>query len=188
MVKNGIKERLKVFASGIRIKRCSAFASGAEKHRAFKLFFGSIEIKEKFKNFVSDIIKSCIGFVNFVDNNNYGVIHLKSSLENESGLGHRAFCCVNKKDNAVYHFENTFNFTAEVCVSGSIDDIDFYSVIMNRSVFCKDGNASFTFKVAGVHNTVLYNLVITESAALFEHFVNNGGFTVVNVCDNCNVS
>ena len=116
------------------------------------------------------------------------MVEFKRSLKNKSGLRHRAFCCVNEKDNAVYHFKNTFNFAAEVCVSGSIDDVDFYSVIMNGSVFCKDSDASFAFKVTGVHNAVFNNLVITESTALFEHFVNDGSFAVVNVGNSCNVS
>ena len=188
MIKNSIEKRFKVFSSGIRIKRSGTFSSGAEKHGAFELFFGSIKVKKKFKNFIADFIKSCIGFINFIYNNDYRMIKFKSSLENKSGLRHGAFRSINKKNNTIDHFKNTFNFAAEVCMSGSIDDIDFYSVVMNGSVFCKNGNASFALKVAGVHNAVFNNLVIAESSALFEHFINNSGFAVVNVGNNCNVS
>ena len=40
----------------------------------------------------------------------------------------------------------------------------------------------------GVHNSLGNSLILTENAALFEHFVNEGGLTVVNVRDNGDVS
>ena len=43
-------------------------------------------------------------------------------------------------------------------------------------------------KFAGVHNSIIDNLVISESAALFEHTVNQSCLAVVNVGDNGDVS
>ena len=113
---------------------------------------------------------------------------LQCALKNKSGLRHRAFCRINKQDNTVYHFEYALYFSAEVSVSGSINYIDFNSVIMDGGVFREDGDSSFSFKVAGVHNAVFNNLIVAESSALFKHFVHKSGFAMVNVGDNCHVS
>ena len=47
---------------------------------------------------------------------------------------------------------------------------------------------SRSLEVVGVHNPVLHHLVLAEGAALLEHFVYQGGFAVVNVGDNGDVS
>ena len=116
------------------------------------------------------------------------MFHFKSLFQNESGLGHRTFRRVNKKDNAVYHFQDTFYFTAEVSVSGGIDNIEFCAFIMYGGIFCKNGNAAFLFDSVGVHNAVFGGLVFSVNATLFQHFVYKSCLTVVNVSDDRDVS
>ena len=116
------------------------------------------------------------------------MVELQRFLQNETGLRHRTFCCVNEQNNAVDHLENTFDLTAEVCVTGSVNDVDFRVFIVDCGVFCKNGNAAFALQVIGVHDAGRGFLVFTVDAALLEQTVNQRGFAVVNVCDDGYVS
>ena len=73
-------------------------------------------------------------------------------------------------------------------MSGSVDDVDLCTVVHYRGVLCEDSDTALALDVAGVHNSLGNSLILAENAALFEHFVNEGGLTVVNVRDNGDVS
>ena len=73
-------------------------------------------------------------------------------------------------------------------MSRGVDDVDFHAVVMDCGIFRKDGDAAFAFKGVAVHNAIFNLLILAEGATLFKHFVNQRGFAVVDVGDNCNVS
>ena len=73
-------------------------------------------------------------------------------------------------------------------MSGRIYYIDFSSVIANGRIFCENGNSSFTFYIIVVHNSFGNHLIFPERAALLEHFVDKGSFTVIDVGYNGYVS
>ena len=43
--------------------------------------------------------------------------------------------------------QTAFNFTAEIGVSRCINDIYFNTLVVKRSILCKDCDTSFSFKV-----------------------------------------
>ena len=49
-------------------------------------------------------------------------------------------------------------------------------------------DTAFLFKIVAVHYTFSNSLILTESTALPEHFINECGFTVVNVSNDRDVS
>ena len=110
------------------------------------------------------------------------MVKLKRSLKNEARLRHGTLGCIDKKNNAVYHFEDTLDLAAEVCVTGCVDYVYFYAFIVYCRIFGKDGYTSFSFDIAGIHYSFRRFLIFTVNAALLEHLVNKGRFTVVNVC------
>ena len=116
------------------------------------------------------------------------MIELKCSLKHETGLRHRTFSRVNEQNYAVYHLENTLDLAAEVSVTGGVDEIDLDVLVVNGSVLCEDGNSALLFKIARVHNSSNRLLIFSVNTALLEHLVNESGLTVVNVCNNCNIS
>ena len=73
-------------------------------------------------------------------------------------------------------------------MSGSVYDIDFYVFVMNGSIFRHDSDTAFTFDSIGVHNSVFNYLIFTVDTALFKHLIYKRCFTVVNVCNDCNIS
>ena len=80
-----------------------------------------------------------------------------------------------------------------------VDEVDFVFVfvfvgVTNGTVFGSDGDATFAFEVAGVENQVVLaacefiEVFCAEHARLIEHLVGQGGFTVVDVSDDCDVT
>ena len=147
IVKNFIEKRLQISALNIGRFGCRSRSSRAEKDRTVKLFVICTKIYKKLKHLVHDLIKTRVGLVYFIYNNDNSVVELKRSLKNEAGLGHRSFRRVNEQNNAVYHFEYTLDLASEIGVSGSVDNIYLYTLIRYCRVFGKNGDSSFALKV-----------------------------------------
>ena len=116
------------------------------------------------------------------------MIELKSSLKNKASLGHGAFSRVNEQYNAVNHLKNSLNLAAEIRVTGGVYEVDLDVLVVNCRILGENGDTSFFFKVTRVHNSGNGLLIFSVNSALLEHFVNESGFAVVNVCDYCDVS
>ena len=66
-------------------------------------------------------------------------------------------------------------------MAGRINDVDMRTLVLNRAVFSKDGNAALFFKVIGVHHAGIHLLIFAEGAGLPQQLVHQRGFAVVNV-------
>ena len=185
---DGVKQNIQIFAFHTWLTGSGSFFTGAVQNFAFELFFVCIQIKQKVINFLGYFFVSCIRTVSLVYYDDNLVTQRKCFGQYKTGLRHWTFERVNQQDNTVYHFEDTLNLAAEVCMSWGVNDVDLCAFIVDCSILCKDGDTSFTFKVTVIHDTVLNRLVVTEGTALFEHLVNQGGLTMVYVRDDCDVS
>ena len=142
----------------------------------------------KFKNLINYGIRSCFRTVNLIDTYDNRKFQLKCFSQNEFCLRHSTFKCINNKYNTIYHLKNTFYFSTEIGMSRSVNDIDLCIFINNCSVFGKNGNPSFPFNIAAVHDSFLYLLIGTEDTALSEQLIHQCGFAVVNVRDDRDVA
>ena len=70
----------------------------------------------------------------------------------------------------------------------SVDDVDRLTLPMNGSVLGLNGDAFFAFEVHRIHGTFLTLLVFAVDAAFLHQTVDQCGFAVVNVCDDCDVA
>ena len=188
IIDNRIEERFEVFAGDVVVASCRRLFTAAIQNGALKLLVACVEVEQKFQHFVADFCKSCVGLVDFVDYYYDFESQSQCFFNDETRLRHRSFLCVNQKYDAVDHFENALHFTRKIRVSGSVDDIDFYAVIMYGRILCQNGDTSFSFEVTRVHNARCYLLIFSKRARLFEHTVHERSFAVVDVCDDCNVS
>lgn len=50
-------------------------------------------------------------------------------------MRHGTFKCIDKKNNAVYHFKNTFYLTTEIGMSWCVNDVDLNAFVMNSGIF-----------------------------------------------------
>ena len=108
-------------------------------------------------------------------------------MQNKTGLRHRAFKGIHQKQNAIHHFEHPLHLSAKISVTGRVDNIDFYALIVSRRILGQNGNATLPLQVVVIHDPVGNLLIFAKYAALLEHFVHQGRFSMVDMCDNRNI-
>ena len=108
--------------------------------------------------------------------------------EYETRLGHGAFGGVHKQYHAVDHLQDALHFPAEIRVARRVHDVDFGVAVTHGGVFRQNRNAALPFEVAGVHHALHDFLIGPVYAALFEHFIHERRFPVVDMGDNGDIS
>ena len=187
-IKDGLKKRSHILRFVLKVTNCIAGFCGGIQERAVQLLVRCIQIHEKFQNFVHNFFRTCFRTVDLVDADNNMQVQFESFTKYKLSLRHGTLEGVHKKNNAVYHLQHTLYLAAEVRMTWSIDDIDFYILIMNCGVFGENRNAALTLNIVGVHDTFLDFLVLTENTALFQKLVNKCCFTVIDMGDNGHVT
>jgi hypothetical protein len=86
------------------------------------------------------------------------------------------------------HFQHALYLTPEVTVTWGIDDVDFNILVPNRHVFGSDRNSPLTLQVIVVENQFAEFLIVPEQFRRVNNFIDQGGFTVVDVGDNGYIS
>src|SRR5690606_34416606 len=113
---------------------------------------------------------------------------LEGFLGDEAGLRHGSAYGVHDQQHGIHHRQNPLYLTAEVGVSGGVHDVDAVIVPFDRRVFGEDGDPPFAFLVIAVHNQIAGVITTVEGAGLTQQLVNHGGFTVVNVGDDGDIT
>ena len=108
-------------------------------------------------------------------------------LQDETGLRHGSLKGVDQEENAVDHFEHTFDLTAEISMSGGVDDIDLHIFVIDGCILGKNRDSAFPFERIAVHDAILNLLIFTENTALLEHLIDESCFAMVNMGNDCNV-
>ena len=73
-------------------------------------------------------------------------------------------------------------------MTGSIDDVNQGVLVTNGGVFGQDGDTAFSFEVIGIHDAGGYIFPFSKDSRLFEECIDEGGFPVVNVSNDSNVT
>ena len=187
-IKDSLKKRSHILRLIIEVTNCVAGLCGGIQERAVQLFVRCVQIHEKLQNLVDNLLRTCFRTVDLIDADNNMQVQFESFTKYKFSLRHGTLEGVHKKNNAVYHLQHTLYLAAEVRMTWSIDDIDFYILIMNCGVFGENRNAALTLNIVGVHDTFLDFLVLTENTALFQKLVNKCCFTVIDMGDNGHVT
>jgi hypothetical protein len=111
-----------------------------------------------------------------------------SSTQNEPGLGHGAVHGIYQEKDRVHYFQDPFHLSAEIGVAGCVYDIDLQAVVPDGQVLGEDRDPTLPLQVVGVHDPFRYNFIGSECPRMMEHGVHEGGFAVVNVGDNSDVT
>ena len=160
VINDQVKKCGKVLAGAIEFHICPAAAARSIHGREIQLIVVRAEIGKK----VETLIQSAIGFgvrlVDLVEHYNRAQTQSQCLGCHEFGLGHRAFCSVDQKDNAIHHGQDTFHFAAKIRVPGRVDDIDANPFPLNRCRLGKDGYSALALKVVAVHGTLGRGLVV----------------------------
>ena len=162
---------------------------GRAKHGGeVELVFGSIEVAHEFKHLFLNLVGAAVGFVHFVDDHNGFQTNLNGFLEHETRLRHGTLESVDQQQAAVGQVEHTLHLAAKVAMPWSVDDVDLVTVIVDRNVLGENGDASLALKIIAVKDLSAYYLVVAEEVTCCQHLVDERGFAVVDMCDNCYVS
>jgi len=73
-------------------------------------------------------------------------------------------------------------------VAGGINNVDFGIVPVDSGVLGENGDAALTLQIVGVHDALNRYSAFTEYVGLLEHTVNQCGFTMIDVGDNCDIT
>ena len=167
VVDDGFKQRLHADAGGGGIRGGNACFCGGVDKGTVQLGVVRVKFQEQFQHFVHHFIRPGFGTVDFIDAYDDWKLQFQSLPKHEFGLGHGSFEGIYYQDDTVYHFQNTFHFSAEIGVTGSVYNIDFCVFIHDGSIFGQNGNSAFPLNVIGVHNALRHCLTFTEYTALF---------------------
>ena len=149
-----------------------------------------------------DLVDTRVGAVNLVDDDDDGQVGLEGLAQHEAGLRERALGGIDHEDDAVDHRQASLDLATEVGVAGGVDDVDGDAVfqaeslrrgatIVDGGVLRENGNALLALQIAGVHDALagLFDRVtLGERSGLPEHCVNQRGLSVIDVCNDRDVS
>ena len=188
VAKNGLKERLHVFAFCLHVWLGVASHAATKEVGEITLVVVGTEFEEKIQNLVDSDFGIDPGPVNFVNENNGAQTLFQSLLQNEAGLGHGAFVGIHNQKTAIHHAEHPLDFPTEVGVARGINNIDSNPVVINGGILRKNGNSAFALEIIGIEHTSGDSFPFTKDARLVQEGINQGGFAVVNVGNDRNIA
>ena len=170
------------------ILRHPAVAAGTVEDREIELLVGGVERGEQVEHLVDHFDVAGVRTVDLVDDDDRPQTDLQCLADDELGLRHRPLGGVDEHDRRIHHRQDAFDLTAEVGVSGRVDDVDAGAMPVDRGRLGQDGNAAFLFEVVGIHGALGDALVVAEGAGLFQELVDEGGFPMVDMRDDRDIA
>src|SRR5690606_4885553 len=164
VLENGVEKRTHVAASHIVGQACEARKARCIDNRKIQLLFGGSQLVKQIKGGVDDMVRAGTLPVNLVDHNDRFQTKAKCLACDESGLRHGAFNSVNQQEYAVNHGQHPFDFASEVRVSRGVNDVDVCTLVLDRTVFRQDGDATLFLDIARVHDPFGHVLVIAKGS------------------------
>ena len=193
VAQDGLEKRLEVRAEFGGETGLGGSGLGVDD-REIGLLVGGAQFNEQVKGLVENAFGFCIFAVNFINNDHGFVAHFEGFLEHETGLRHGTFGSIHQQQHTVHHIHDAFHFAAEIGVTGCIHDVDLDRFASDRirdgdgRVLGQDGDATLALEVVRVHHALGYLLVVTEGVRLAQETIHQGGFAMVDVGNDGNVT
>ena len=73
-------------------------------------------------------------------------------------------------------------------MAGRVNDVDAGGFPFHRGGFGQNGDAALAFQIIAVHGALGHGLIGTKSARLFQQFIHEGGFAMINMRDDRNIA
>ena len=137
---------------------------------------------------IDDPVRTRAGTIHLVDDDDGLESERQRLARDKARLRHGALDRIDQQQHAVDHRQHALDFTAEIGVAGSIDDIDVRAFVGDRAVLGKDGNAALALEIIRVHHALDQVLVCGERAGLAQQLVDERGLAVVDVGDDGDVT
>ena len=183
-----IEKCVQVLAGTVQFSIGPARATRGVKMREVELFVRCTKVCEEIKHFVQRARGFGVGLVDLVQNHNRAKAQRQRFGGHEFRLRHRAFGGVHQEHNAIDHRQDALHLSAKVGVAGGVDDVDPRALPFQRGAFGQNRDATFTLDVIAVHGAFGNRLIVAEGSGLFQQFVHQGGFAMVDVRDDGDVA
>ena len=183
-----VEHRRQILARPVDRRIRPALTAGGVQHGEVELSLRGVERREQVEHFFMHFVLSRVLAVDLVDHDDRLDAARQGLADHELGLRQHAFRRVDQHDGAVDHTEDAFDFTAEVGMSGGIDDVDAHAFPHHRRALCQDGDSAFFFQVVAVQRAVNHMLMLPERAGLAEEFIDERGLAMIDVGDDGDVT
>ena len=107
--------------------------------------------------------------------------------DNEFCLRQHALGGVHQHDGAIDHIQDAFDLSAEIGMSGSIDNIDARVLPHHRGDLGQDGDAALFFQFVSIQRAVGHGLMFSESAGLAQQFIDKRSLPMIDMGDDRDV-
>lgn len=145
---------------------------------------GALQVAKHLKDFIDDLWYSCTWSINLIDNNKWFNVSLKGFSQDELSLSHWPLSSTDNQTNTINHAHNSFNFTTKVMMARCINNVNLVPIVVDVCTLWQDCDTLFSFKLVGVHCTLLTEVNSSES----EHAVDKSCLAMIDVSNNGNVS
>jgi hypothetical protein len=98
------------------------------------------------------------------------------------------FDSIDQHEHSIGHVEHALHFPSKISVARGVDDVDLVARVPDGSIFGKDGDATLTLQIVGVHDSFCHCLVGAEDLGLLQHGIHEGGLAVIDVGDDGDVA
>ena len=183
-----LAQRLEVAALDVGVGRRPTRARVRVEDRELDLVLVGAEIDEELVHLVDDLGDARVGSVDLVDDEDHGKVRFERLAQHETRLRERAFTRVDEQQHTVDHRERALDLSAEVGVTGRVDDVEDHVAVANRRVLGENRDALLALEVVRVHDPLVDVLVGAERAGLPQERVDQRGLAVVDVGDDRNIA
>ena len=153
-----------------------------------KLFLGGVEVEHQVKHLLLHQVRRAVFLVHLVDHHDGFEPKFNGLPEHKSRLGHGPLEGVDQQQHGIGHLQHALHLAAEICVTRSVDQVDFHVFPSRTDVFGQNGDPALTLEVVVVQNEFPRVLAVVDDVALVNDFVDEGGFPVVDVGDDGHVA
>ena len=185
---NHIHQVVDVVSRFVPILAHPTLLSRAIHHREVQLVLRCIEVEHQVEHHFIDLFRAAVWLIDLVHYDHRLQSNLECLLQHKTSLRHRTLKGIHQQDTTVCHVEHALHLATEVAVSWSVNHVDFHSFIINTNVLGKNCYTTLALELIVIQNQISCLLVLSEQMTSHQHLIDQGGFSVVNVCNNCNVS
>ena len=118
------------------------------EHLEIERLFVGVEVDEEVKDLVGDLLRSGVGLVDLVDDDDWREVVRERLLQHESRLRKRALGGIDEKEDPLDHREDSLYLGTEIPVTRCVHDVDDRILVFDRGVLGEDGDPAFTFQIA----------------------------------------
>src|SRR5690625_391247 len=193
MTQNRFKKRGHVDGFVFEFPLGVALAARSVKYGEIELFIVRIQRDKEVENHVQYRIWSGFWAVDLVEHHDGLKTEVEALAQDETRLRHGAFKGIDNEQDGVDHAQYALDLATKVSVPRRINDVDQPRCVIARfpfdgGRFRGDGDSTFFLEIVGVHHAVVHIFMVGDASSGLEKTVDHGGFTVVYVCDDGDIT